>query len=106
MAPLEKSTKKFRMLQMYKENYESNPKFYKQKGTQCTQYLKCLHNPLMEISLQDMSYKRRHKKVQHSFFKKRLSLKGQVEGKNELNIQGFLWALVQFLELIPSFFQR
>jgi len=48
---------------MHKENYESNPKFNKQKGTQCTQYLNRLHNPFMEISFQGFSYKSRHKKV-------------------------------------------
>jgi hypothetical protein len=45
MATLGKFAKKFKMLQMHKENYESNPKVYKQKGTQWTQCLKCLHNP-------------------------------------------------------------
>jgi hypothetical protein len=34
-----------------------------------------------EISLQYMSYKRRHKKVQHSFLKRKLNLEGKVEEK-------------------------
>jgi hypothetical protein len=32
MLALENSAKKFRMLQMHKENYEINPKFWKQKS--------------------------------------------------------------------------
>jgi hypothetical protein len=36
---------------------------------------------VMEISLQDMSYKSRHKKFQHSFLKKKLSSKSQAEEK-------------------------
>ncbi len=44
---------------------------------------------MTEISLQDMSYKSRHKKVQHSFFKKELNLKGQHSFfKKELNLKG------------------
>jgi hypothetical protein len=37
----------------------------------------------MEISLQDMSYKSRHKKVQHSFPKEELCSNGQVEEKKK-----------------------
>jgi hypothetical protein len=44
MALIGKSAKKFRKLQMHNKNYENNPKFCKKKGTQCTQYLGCLHN--------------------------------------------------------------
>jgi translation initiation factor 2 beta subunit (eIF-2beta)/eIF-5 len=40
-----------------------------------------------------MSCKSKHKKVHHSFLKKELSSKGQVEEKKELNIQGSLWVL-------------
>ncbi len=40
-----------------------------------------------KISLQYMSCKTRHKKVQHYFLKKK-NLKGQVEEKKELSIQG------------------
>jgi translation initiation factor 2 beta subunit (eIF-2beta)/eIF-5 len=59
---------------------------------------------MMEIILQDMSYKSKHKKIQHSFLKKELSLEGQVEEKTELNIEGSLWVLVRLLELFLSFF--
>jgi hypothetical protein len=44
MALIGKSAKKFRKLQMHSKNYENNPKFCKQKGTLCTQYLGRLHN--------------------------------------------------------------
>jgi hypothetical protein len=30
---------------MHKKNYENNLEFCKQKGAQCTQYFKRLHNP-------------------------------------------------------------
>jgi len=60
----------------------------------------------MEIFLQDMSYKRRCRKVQHFFLKKKLSLKGQVEGKKEVIILSSFWVVVQLLELFLSFFQR
>jgi hypothetical protein len=36
---------------------------------------------MTEISLQYISYKIRHKKVQHSFLKKKLNLESQVEEK-------------------------
>jgi hypothetical protein len=42
MPPFGKSTKKIRMLQMHKENYESNPKICKQK-------LIPMH-PILEVS--------------------------------------------------------
>jgi hypothetical protein len=61
---------------------------------------------VMEIFLQDMSYENKHKKVQHCFLKKELSSKGQAKEKKELNIQGFLWVLVQLFELLLSFFQH
>jgi hypothetical protein len=44
MAPLGKFAKKFKIVQMHKEKYENNPKFCKQKATQCIQYRKCFHN--------------------------------------------------------------
>jgi hypothetical protein len=40
-----------------------------------------------------MSYKNRHKKVQHSFLKKS-TLEGQAKEKKEVSIQGSFWALV------------
>jgi hypothetical protein len=79
MAPLEKSTKKLKMLQIHKENYESNPKFCKQKcRSNAPSTLSISIVLVMEISLQDMSYKCRHKKVQLSFLKKRARLESNV----------------------------
>jgi len=42
MAPFGKFANKFKMLQMHEENYENHAN---KSLSQCTQYLKCLHNP-------------------------------------------------------------
>lgn len=81
MEPLGKSTKKFKTLRMHKKNYESNPKFCKQKVPNAPNTLGVYITLVIDISLQDMPYKSRHKKVQHSFLKKELSSKNQDEGK-------------------------
>jgi hypothetical protein len=66
---------------MHKKNYESNPKFCKQKVLNAPNILGVSVILVIEIFLQDMSYKSRHKKVQHSFLKKKLNPKNKYEGK-------------------------
>jgi hypothetical protein len=58
---------KFRMLQMLKKNYESNPNFVNKRIPNASNTSSIYIILVTKISLQDMSYKSRHKKVQHSF---------------------------------------
>jgi len=67
MAPFEKFAKKFKMLQIHqKKNYESNLEFCKQNCKSNAPNISSISIILvMELFLQDMSYKCKHKKVQH-----------------------------------------
>jgi len=60
----------FKMLQMHKTKYESNPNFVNKKIPNAPNTSNISIILVTKISLQDMSYKSRHKKDQHYFLKK------------------------------------
>jgi hypothetical protein len=77
MATFGKFAKKFKMLQMHKDNYENNPKFANKRVPNAPNTSGVSIILVMEIFMQDMFCKSRRKKVQHLKKKKKLSSKGQ-----------------------------
>jgi hypothetical protein len=81
MTPLGKFTNKIQNVTNAQKNYESHPNFANKNLSQCTQYLRRFHNPCDGDIFARYVLQNRHKKVQHSFIKKKLNLKGQAKEK-------------------------
>jgi len=106
--------KKIQNVSNSQKNYESNLEFCKQKCRSNAPKTSCVSIILvMEISLQDMSYKRRHKKVQDFFLKKKLNLeslakekKGAKHPRFSLGFSSIPWAPSKLLSAPREVFQE